>query len=95
MKYSGYDADLLVPEDYDASLHLPGHKIRKDYSDGDPDWESDFTILKNTLCASTLSENLFHDNPQDLAFLESAHGRQTIIDLHVKGIINYVHSPSR
>lgn len=34
-----------------ASLHLPGHKIRKDYSDGDPDWESDFTILKNTLCA--------------------------------------------
>ena len=78
-----------------ASLHLPGHKIRKDYSDGDPDWESDFYILKNTLCAAALSENLFHDNADDLAFLESALGRQAIIDLHVKGIINYVHSPSR
>ena len=73
-----------------ASLHLPGHKIRKDYSDGDPDWESDFTILKNTLCAAALSENLFHDNADDLAFLESAPGRHTIIDLHVRGIIDYV-----
>jgi len=124
LKYSGYDADLLVPEDYDvslrargwccytsrgqtagdhlatclyeaASLCLPGHKIRNDYSDGDPDWESDFTILKNTLCVSALSENLFHDNPQDLAFLESSFGRQAIIDLHVRGIIDYVQFASR
>ncbi len=73
-----------------APLFLPGQKIRKDYSDGDPDWESDFTILKNTLCASALSENLFHDNPQDLAFLESAPGRQAIIDLHIQGIIRYI-----
>lgn len=58
--------------------------------DGDPDWESDFYILKNTLCASALSENLFHDNAGDLAFLESAPGRQAIIDLHVRGIISYV-----
>ena len=73
-----------------ASLHLPGHKIRKDYSDGDPDWESDFTILKNTLCAAALSENLFHDNADDLAFLESVPGRQAIIDLHVRAIIRYL-----
>ena len=73
-----------------ASLHLPGHKIRKDYSDGDPDWESDFYILKNTLCASALSENLFHDNADDLAFLESVPGRQAIIDLHVRAIIRYL-----
>lgn len=160
LKYSGYDADLLVPEDYDvslrarverantwcrqlgkknvclisihtdaagngrqwmnargwccytsrgqtagdrlatclyeaASLCLPGHKLRKDYSDGDPDWESDFTILKNTLCTSALSENLFHDNADDLAFLESAPGRQAIIDLHVRGIISFVNAYSK
>ena len=160
LKYSGYDADLLVPEDYDvslrarverantwcrqlgkknvclisihtnaagngrqwmnargwccytsrgqtagdrlatclyeaASLHLPGHKIRKDYSDGDPDWESDFTILKNTLCAAALSENLFHDNADDLAFLESVPGRQAIIGLHVRGIISFVNAYSK
>lgn len=35
-----------------AALWLPGHKLRKDYSDGDPDWESDFFILKNTLCGA-------------------------------------------
>ena len=73
-----------------AELYLPGHKIRKDYSDGDPDQEADFAILKNTLCASALSENLFHDNPADLAFLESSTGRQAIIDLHVRGIIQYI-----
>ena len=45
-----------------AALWLPGHKLRKDYSDGDPDWENDFYILKNTLCGAALTENLFHDN---------------------------------
>ena len=45
-----------------AALYLPGHKLRKDYTDGDPDQEADFVLLKNTLCASALSENLFHDN---------------------------------
>ena len=78
-----------------AALWLPGHKLRKDYSDGDPDWESDFYILKNTLCAAALSENLFHDNADDLAFLEFVPGRQAIIGLHVRGIINYVHFLSR
>ena len=73
-----------------AELYLPGHKIRKDYTDGDPDFESDFTILSRTACAAALTESLFYDNPDDLRFLESPSGRQAIIDLHVKGIINYV-----
>ena len=72
-----------------AELHLPGHKIRKDYSDGDPDFESDFTILSRTLCAAALTESLFYDNAEDLRFLESYTGRQAIIDLHVRGIIDY------
>jgi|GEM_PF-4910723 len=54
-----------------AALWLPGHQLRKDYSDGDPDWESDFYILKNTLCAAALTENLFHDNPDDVRFVAS------------------------
>ena len=40
--------------------------------------------------AAALSENPFHDKVDDLAFLESAPGRQAIIDLHVRGIISYV-----
>ena len=43
-----------------AALWLPGHKLREDYSDGDPDWESDFYILKNTLCGAVLTP----ENPE-------------------------------
>ena len=57
---------------------------------GDPDWESDFFILKNTLCGAALTENLFHDNSDDCLFLESDEGRRAIVALHVEGIVNYV-----
>lgn len=73
-----------------AELYLPGHKIRRDLTDGDLDLEENFTLLHDTLCAAALSENLFHDNAADLAFLESYTGQQAIISLHVQGIINYV-----
>lgn len=78
-----------------AELYLPGHKLRKDYSDGDPDHEADFAILKNTLCAAALSENLFHDNSEDCLFLESVIGRNAIVSLHVEGIVRYVLGQNR
>lgn len=73
-----------------AENHLPGHKLRMDYSDGDPDFESSLYILKHTLCPAVLTENLFIDNQEDCAFLLSAKGRQAIIDLHIDGIISYL-----
>ena len=73
-----------------AENHLPGHKLRMDYSDGDPDFEQPFYILKHTLCPAVLTENLFMDNQEDCAFLLSAKGRQAIIDLHIDGIIAYL-----
>ena len=73
-----------------AELYLPGHRVRRDLTDGDPDLEENFTLLHDTLCAAALSENLYHDNAADVAFLESYTGRQAIITLHVQGIINYV-----
>jgi len=45
-----------------AEKNLPGQKIRTDYSDGDPDLESSFYVLKHTLCPAVLTENLFMDN---------------------------------
>ena len=77
-----------------AELYLPGHKIRKDLTDSDPDLEENFTLLTGTLCASALSENLFHDNADDLRFLLSDPGRQAIITLHVEGIIHYTRQTS-
>ena len=68
---------------------LPGHNIRKDYTDGDPDIEKNFYILRHTRCPAVLTENLFMDNRDDVAFLESAEGSQAIVNLHVEGIRRY------
>ena len=80
-------ADCLY---FAAERHLKGHHIRKDYSDGDPDLEADFYILKYTACASVLSENGFMDSEVSLRYLESDEGKAAICNLHVEGICNYV-----
>lgn len=73
-----------------AQRHLPGHRVRTDYSDGDPDFEKPFYILKHTYCAAVLTENGFMDSEVSLSFLESEEGKKAIVALHVEGIINYV-----
>lgn len=73
-----------------AERHLAGHVLRKDYSDGDPDLESDFYVLKFTACAAVLSENGFMDSEESLRYLESDEGKRAIVGLHVEGIVNYV-----
>ena len=73
-----------------AAFYLPGHKLRQDHSDGDADLEADFYILRHTRCAAVLTENLFMDNRDDLAFLESVEGKRAIVELHVEGISNYI-----
>ena len=73
-----------------AKKHLPGMKIRTDMADGDMDKESNFTILYRSKCPACLTENLFQDNKEDVAYLLSAEGRKTIVDLHVDGIKEYV-----
>lgn len=73
-----------------AAIHLPGHKLRMDSSDGDPDIEQPFYILKHTLCAAVLTENLFMDNQEDCHFLLSTKGRQAIINLHIDGLMAYL-----
>lgn len=64
--------------------------IRTDLTDGDRDKEANFYILKNTLCAAVLTENLFQDNRSDVEFLLSPVGRRAIVGLHVEGIVNYI-----
>ena len=59
-------------------------------SDGDPDKEEGFYILKHTKCPAVLTENLFQDNKEDVDFLMSPEGKKAITDLHVKGIMKYL-----
>lgn len=64
--------------------------IRKDLTDGDPDLEENFYILKNTRCPAVLTENLFQDNKEDLAYITSDEGKRAIVEIHVDGIINFI-----
>lgn len=68
----------------------PGITIRKDMQDGDPDWEEDFYILKNTKCAAVLTENFFMDNPTDMAYLMA--NKDLVVKTHVEGILDYAKS---
>jgi N-acetylmuramoyl-L-alanine amidase len=84
-------ADRLATCLYEDAEHcLPGMKIRKDMTDGDPDKESGFYILKHTKCPAVLTENLFLDNREDVEFLLSEEGKRAIVSLHVKGIMKYL-----
>ena len=75
-----------------ATKNFPDRRIRTDYSDNDPDWEENFYILRHSLCPAVLTENFFMDNKSDLEYLQSRAGKQTVIDTHVEGIIEYISS---
>ena len=84
-------ADALATCLYEAAKnHLPGMKIRTDFTDGDPDIEKDFYIIRHTSCPAVLTENLFMDNRQDVAFLESEEGSRAIVNLHIDGILQHL-----
>ena len=53
-------------------------------------WTSNFYILKNTPCPAVLTENMFQDNKDDVAFLKSDSGKEKIVALHVNAIKKYM-----
>lgn len=76
-----------------AEEHLAEQrKLRKDFSDGDPDWEAGFYMLTKTKCPAVLTENFFMDNKDEVAYLLSAEGREAVVATHVDGIIKYIES---
>lgn len=86
-------ADALATFIYNEAVkNFVGRKVRTDYSDGDPDWEEGFYILRKTKCPAVLTENFFHDNREDIAFMTSPAGREAIVSTHVDGIVNYIKS---
>jgi N-acetylmuramoyl-L-alanine amidase len=64
-----------------AGLH-----IRDDYSDGDPDKEADFYILRKTVCPAVLIENLFMTNKEDYKTLLSKEGQDKLTRVIVNSI---------
>lgn len=64
--------------------------VRSDFSDKDPDYEANFYVLTKTKCPAVLTENLFQDNKEDVAFLTSEEGKKKITEIHVNGIMKYI-----
>lgn len=64
-------------------------KVRKQYSDK-LYWIQNLAICRDTNCPAILTENMFMDNKEECEWLLSDEGRQTIINIHVQGIINYI-----
>ena len=58
-------------------------KMRGDWQDGTPDWDSNFGMLRLTNCPAVLTENCFMTNKQDCRYLLSEEGKREIVALHV------------
>ena len=82
----GLSSSLLVTELADISLDERCRRVNE--------WcrqlGKDNVILISIHCNAVLTENLFMDNNADCDFLLSKEGQQTLVDLHVDGIISYL-----
>lgn len=70
----------------EARKAFVGKRMRFDYSDGDPDKESQFYILRHTKCPAILVENFFMDTEVDCRYIMSEEGRDTIAKMHIEAI---------
>lgn len=70
----------------EAQKEFPDFRMRTDYSDGDPDKEENFYVLKNTNCPAMLTENFFMDTERDCRLIMSEDGRNRVANMHVAAI---------
>lgn len=83
-------SDIVASCLYDAfEEEFKERVIRRDMSDGDPDWEEDFYIIKKTSCPAVLLENFFYDNKEECSFLLMEQTKTRIAKAIVKGVQYY------
>ena len=84
-------SDALAECMYDAfELEFKDRKIRKDYSDGDRDWEENFYIIQKSKCPAVLLENFFYDNEEECHWLLKQETKERVADAIVKGLLIYL-----
>ena len=63
-----------------------GRKVKKDISDGDGDYEQNFTVIYKTICPSVLFEFGFYTNVEEMEWLMSDEGLNTCANIVIEGI---------
>lgn len=85
------ESDKLATVMWDTfAAAFPSRKMRRDLSDGDPDIESDFYIIKKTACPAVLLENFFYDNREECEWLLKASTQGKIARAIADGIETYI-----
>lgn len=74
----------------EADKRLMPRLVRKFNGDKEPDFEAGFYILKHTQCPAVLTENFFMDNKDDVSFLLSREGHETVVGIHMNAITSYI-----
>jgi N-acetylmuramoyl-L-alanine amidase len=53
-------------------------------------WVGNFAIIRDTNCPAVLTENLFMNNRADAEYLKSESGKETIAELHIAAVKEYI-----
>lgn len=87
------NSDILADCLYEAAENILGNSnisIRYDRSDGDKDYESNFTVIYNANMPACLIENLFYDNVEDVQILSSPSGQELIAETITQGVQKFI-----
>lgn len=66
------------------------HVFVRKPSPGQMYWMQNLAICRDTDCPAILTENFFQDNEEDVEFLLSVEGKQTVVEIHIEGILKYL-----
>ncbi len=55
-----------------------------------PYWEQNLAICRDTNCPAVLTENFFQDSKEDVEYLLSPEGKDTVARIHIEGILKYL-----
>ena len=82
-------SDLYAKEFYKQARKylLDDTKLRLGGSEADPDWDSNFAILRDVNGPSILTENCFMTNYEDCKYLLSDEGKEELVKIHIEAII--------
>lgn len=83
-------ADKLATEIFESfAAAFPEYKLRKEYSDGDPDKEVNFAVLRGTKMPAVLIETGFQDNRADVAIMSDDNFQDIFAASIVSAVITY------